>query len=530
MLVEVEKNWGEEKMPKPISFGEIGFNLVSSMEETPDGREQAGVFRIAVLGDFSGRGSRGLMRTGRELATLQPVFVDRDCCDAVMAQLGVEIRLDVLGDKAPPVRISFAALDDFHPDRLFRDLEVFQAMRESRKILLDPASFAARDREPAAAVPSPQAGSVTSAEVTKAALSDLGGANLLDQILEQDDGRAASAASGQSSSEWDFFLRRLVSPYLVSAAHPEQEEMIGSMDAATEELMRRILHHPDFQAMEAAWQGLWFLISRLETDAALKVYLLDISRQELAADLMAGDDLQVSGLYRLLVEQGVQTFGGAPWSLLTGLYDFGVAGEDPGILGRMANLARVAGAPFVAAANDTLLGCRSLAATPDPDDWQPLSGGEQAAWAALRSLLAASSLGLGLPRFLLRLPYGEKTDPIDSFAFEEMAEPPQHGHYLWGNPALAVALVLGASFSRNGWRLFDQPVFSIDGLPLHVFRHEGEATALPCAEVLLTERAVDAILDRGLMPLLSFRNQDTIRLARFQSVADPLTRLSGPWQ
>lgn len=513
-------------MPKPISFGEIGFNLVSSMEDVPKSQEQTGVFRIAVLGDFSGRGNRGLVRTGRELAALQPVFVDRDCLDTVMARLGVEIQIAVLGDKAPPVRISFAELDDFHPDRLYRDLEVFRAMRESRKILLDPASFAGMGRA-ATAVPSPPAGSVTSDEVVKAVLSGQEGSGLLDQIIAQE---VSSADGGQPVSEWDFFLRQLVSPYLVSAAHPEQEEMIGSLDAATEELMRRILHHPDFQAMEAAWQGLWFLISRLETDTALTVYLVDIPRQELAADLNASDDLQASGLYRLLVEQSVLTFGGAPWSLLTGLYRFGATIDDVEIMGRMANIARVAGAPFVAAANDTLLGCRSLAATPDPDDWQPLSGEEQATWAALRSLPAASSLGLGLPRFLLRLPYGEKTDPIDSFSFEEKVSPPQHEHYLWGNPALVVALVLGASFSRNGWRLFDEPVFSIDGLPLHVFRHEGEATTLPCAEALLTERAVDAILGQGIMPLLSFRNQDTIRLARFQSIADPLTRLAGPWR
>ena len=90
--------------------------------------------------------------------------------------------------------------------------------------------------------------------------------------------------------------------------------------------------------------------------------------------------------------------------------------------------------------------------------------------------------------------------------------------------------MLGASFSRNGWRLLDEPVLAIDGLPLHVFRHDGEATALPCAETLLTERAAEAILDQGIMPLLSFRNQDAIRLARLQSMADPLTGLSGPWR
>jgi type VI secretion system protein ImpC len=67
-------------------------------------------------------------------------------------------------------------------------------------------------------------------------------------------------------------------------------------------------------------------------------------------------------------------------------------------------------------------------------------------------------------------------------------------------------------------------------LPLHIYTHEGESQIKPCGEVLLTERAADIIIEKGLMPLLTLKDQDVIRLARFQSIAEPLKPLAGRWQ
>jgi len=52
---------------------------------------------------------------------------------------------------------------------------------------------------------------------------------------------------------------------------------------------------------------------------------------------------------------------------------------------------------------------------------------------------------------------------------------------------------------------------------------------MACAEEYLTERAAEAMLNRGLMPLMSYRNRNAVRLMRFQSIAEPLKTLSGPW-
>jgi len=293
--------------------------------------------------------------------------------------------------------------------------------------------------------------------------------------------------------------------------------------------MRTILHHRDFQALEAGWRALHLLVQRLETGTELQLYLLDVSRDELGADLERARDLSATGTYQVLVERTVGTPGGRPWAVLVGNYTFDRTVRDVAFLSRMAKIARAARAPFLAASSPHVLGCRSLAETPDPANWQPPSAGEAELWNALRELAEASYLGLALPRFLLRLPYGKATEPLEEFPFEELPDGSPHEDSLWGNPAFACACLLGWAFTAHGWELRPGVFQEIDGLPLHVYQEHGESRAKPCAEALLTFRAAEIILDTGLMPLLSIRGRDAVRLGRFQSLRSPAARLEGRW-
>lgn len=119
---------------------------------------------------------------------------------------------------------------------------------------------------------------------------------------------------------------------------------------------------------------------------------------------------------------------------------------------------------------------------------------------------------------------------MEAFEFEEMVGGSEHRLYLWGNPCFACVLLLGQAFSRQGWQLLPGSVLDIGNLPLHVYRENEESRLKPCAEVLLSQRAAEVILDKGIMPLLSFMNQDTVRLARFQAISEPLRQLSGRWE
>ncbi|MBI4848475.1 MAG: type VI secretion system contractile sheath large subunit [Nitrospirae bacterium] len=521
-------------MPEPISFGKIDVSLTSTMEEIRGTVESDTPFRIAILGDFSGRVNRKIIKTGPALANRRFLPVDRDNIDDVLKKLGAEISLQILGKDSPPVIVKFSNMDDFHPDRLFENLDVFQALKETRQGLKDPAAFALLAKAFKQEETSGKEKQDTPLEspLAKGEIEEGSTGGLLDQILEEAGEQKPGAQPTQGMSEMDSFLREIVKPHLVPDIEKEQAGMIAAVDAAAGELMNMILHHPDFQAMEAAWRALHFLISRVDTDTSLKIYLFDISKEELAADLLSeAEDLRSSAMYKLLVEQTVEIFGGGPWAVIAGSYTFDRTIEDAELLGRMAKIAGRAGAPFISAAHPHLAGCESLAETPRPDDWKwSADGKSEEAWQALRKLPEASYAGLALPGFLLRLPYGVEAEPAESFNFEEMSGKPDHGHYLWGNPSFACLCLLAQSFSDYGWEFQPGVEQNIDGLPLHIYKEDGEAKIKPCAEVLFTEHAVDVILEKGIMPLISFKDQDIIRLARFQSIADPLAGLTGRWE
>jgi len=511
-------------MPKPLSFGEPDFSLVASMEENNGVSDPEAPFHMLVMGDFSGSAGRDSNKSTRPLTELKPVWVDRDTIGEVFGRLMVEIEPVLFKENVPPVSIKFSDMDDFHPDALYRRLDIFKALRDARQSLDDPQILTVLvDHLQSPALADGASGLPRTA-------TNLEKGDLLDQIIEESQPEEQSAGSVSPATEWDSFLHTIVNPHLVARTNPGQAEMIEAVDAATSELMRMILHHKDFQALEAAWMGLSFLVSQLETDSQLKIFLLDVSKAEIAADLLSADDLQRTGLYKQLVERAVGTAGGQAWAVVAGNYTFEKSPEDVELLSRMAKITQAAGAAFVAAAGDKFLCENTLAKTPDPDDWHPLNDQEsEKSWQALRQLPEATHLGLGLPRFLLRLPYGAKTDPVDLVPFEEMPAAPVHGDYLWGNPCFAIMLLLGQSFSLQGWQMQPGSAQEINSLPLHVYQQDGESFLKPCAEILMSQRAAENIMDKGFMPLLSFVNQDKVRLGRFQSIADPPTLLEGPW-
>ena len=222
-------------MLKPISFGRLEVNVISTMDETRGMPEPETPFRVCILGDFSGRVNRGIFETGSALASRRLLAVDRDNFDDVLAKLGVEIHLPIAGNDSSPVAIRFTELDDFHPDRIFEHLEVFQALKETRKKLEDPRTFES------AAQPAPVP-----------YISGLRTGSLLDQVLDEAEGRPPETGTLTDSSEWNAFLQRIVKPHLVPDVDPQQAELVAAVDAAIAKLMRTILHHPDFQAIEAA--------------------------------------------------------------------------------------------------------------------------------------------------------------------------------------------------------------------------------------------------------------------------------------
>lgn len=523
-------------MSKGSGLESFDAQLVAVMEQAHSALNDETPFRIALIGDWSGRANRSLFATSSELAFWRPLVVDRDNLDQVMAKLGVKLHLPVTSDGSLSLTIDFNQLDDFHPDRIVQRLEMFESLRRTRSRLKDPATFAEAAEqvrkwanisppEPLSDEPRPSLDSIgDEASPPKG--------SLLDQILETGPSEVLTPAPASSdlSPEISALVREAVKPYLVPGNEGERDELVATVDEALGKGLRAIMHHPDFQALEVAWRALRFLASRVETGPNLKLHLLDISRQELAADLLGENEIDSTALYKILVGQTSGRPGASPWAVICGNYEFDMTSADAKLLERASLIASEAGAPFIAAAQSALVGCESLVKTPDPDDWQQsLSAETEATWEALKQLSSARYLALALPRFLIRLPYGEETEPVEEFDFEEMAKEitPEHESYLWANPTFVIAYLLAKAFSESGWDLRPGDFQEIDGLPLHLYREDGESRIKSCAEMSLTVRGAQQIIERGVMPLISMKDTDVVRVGLFQSLAG--TKLAGRW-
>jgi type VI secretion system protein ImpC len=424
-------------------------------------------FRILVIGNFSGGAGRN-----RRL-----IEIDRDNFDQVLALLAPELRLAANGVEIP---VRFRALDDFHPDQLLARFPLFQKLRELRLRLEDPATFAAAaaELEPTAKPAAPHA-------------ANLSGADLLRLMT----GEEAPRDVPKEQNAWDQMIGDVAKKYGTASPDPRQPQWVARIDDAITGEMRTLLHHPDFQALESAWRGVYFLVRRLETGEELKIYLMDLPQEELTSGAGLAD------IARALEAE--------PMAAMAGLYAFGKSDEVA--LERLAALAQNANVPILAGLAPSVVGIEEL-------------------FGDLRRSLKARWVGLAMPRFLLRLPYGATTDETETFAFEEMPVPPQHERYLWGNPAIACAYLLGEAFSRYGWRMRPGIVQEIEGLPAHVYKADGASELKPCAEILLTESAAEVLIDRGFMPLASIKGSDRVRLVRFQSLAKPAAPLAGKWE
>lgn len=357
------------------------------------------------------------------------------------------------------------------PDHLlkFREIEDFHPDRLPKHFAKEPEKPTA----PQASLPDPSRGS------------------LLDQILA--DSGDVLPEPIEPAGDLAAFINKSMAPHLAPRVDPRQH---AQADSAASAAMRAILHDPDFQALEAAWRAVRMLIQGLDTDRDLKLYLFDATLEELAAD--------PAGTTRVLIVRK------QPWAVIAGNYTFGQTSADAEMLRLVARLSRRIDAPFLAEA----LPPSEETAAPE--------------WGALRRSFEAQWIGLALPRFLLRLPYGKDASSIESFEFEEMPKS-VHQQYLWGNPAFCCALLLGQAFLKDGWNMRPGSIRRLENMPLHVYREDDETRLKPCAEILMTETLADSLMAQGIMPLASLKEQDAILLVRFQSLADPAKALTGRW-
>lgn len=289
------------------------------------------------------------------------------------------------------------------------------------------------------------------------------------------------------------------------------DDFIARIDTLIGEQLDDILHHPAFQRLEAAWRSLQFLTERADPRAHVKLELLDVSKAELQEDFEDAADTTQSGLYRQIYVQEYDTPGGEPVSALISDYCFDNTAQDIGLLGEIARVSAACHCPFIGSVGPRFFGKQQISELPRIQDLGAHM--DQAAfirWNAFRDSEDARYVGLTLPRFLLRLPYGQD-HPVRSFCYQENTLGPEPDKYLWGNAAFAFAANMAESFRDHGWAVNIRGPESggkVPGLPLHQYDlGQGLQTRMP-TEFLISESRELEYARMGFIPLSYYKNRD----------------------
>ncbi len=306
------------------------------------------------------------------------------------------------------------------------------------------------------------------------------------------------------------------------------EAMIAAIDKKLTDQINAIMHNAEFQQLEGAWRGLHHLVNNTETDEQLKIRVLNVSKKELGKTLkkFKGTAWDQSPIFKKFYEEEYGTLGGSPYGCFVGDYYFDHSPQDVELLGELAQVAASAHAPFIAAANPALMQMDSWQELANPRDLTKIfDTPEYAAWKSLRQSEDSKYIGLCMPRFLSRLPYGSKTNPVEEFDFEEATDGSNHDKYTWANAAYAMAVNINRSFKNYGWCSQIRGVESggvVEGLPAHTFPTDDGGVDMKCpTEIAISDRREAELAKNGFMPLLHRKNTDQAVFIGAQSLQKP---------
>ncbi len=306
------------------------------------------------------------------------------------------------------------------------------------------------------------------------------------------------------------------------------ESIVAQIDQKLTEQVNLILHNAEFQQLESAWRGLHYLVNNTETDEMLKIRVLNISKKDMHKTLrkFKGTAWDQSPIFKKVYEEEFGQFGGEPYGTLVADYHFDHSPPDLELLGEMSKIAAAAHAPLITGAKPELFQMDSWSELANPRDLTKIfQTPEYAAWRSLRESEDSKYVGLAMPRFLGRLPYGAKTDPVEAFAFEEDTDGSDATKYGWVNAAYGMAVNINKSFKEYGWCSRIRGVESggaVENLPSHTFPTDDGGVDMKCpTEIAISDRREAELAKNGMMPLIHRKNSDVAAFIGAQSLHKP---------
>ena len=351
---------------------------------------------------------------------------------------------------------------------------------------------------------------------------------LLDTIIEE--GRMARDESqrGLARDIIGEFVRQVMEGTITVSKNTELmiNARIAQIDRLISQQLNEIMHHPEFQRLEASWRGLFYFINQSETGETLKIRVMNVSKKDLLRDMERAAEFDQSALFKKIYEEEYGMFGGAPYGALLGDYEFVNNPQDLSLLDKISQVAAAAHAPFIAAASPQFLNLDSFAQLGDPRDLAKIFQGlEYAKWKSFRESEDSRYVGLTLPHVLMRLPYGQANVPVEAFNYEEDVDGTDHSKYLWGNAAYALGARITDAFAKYHWCAAIRGVEGggqVMDLPVHTFRTDEGDVALKCpTEIAITDRREKELSDLGFIPLVHCKGTDYAAFFGTQSANRP---------
>ncbi len=470
-------------MPERMHFS---INLGREQQWNSDRKPTEG-FTIVMLGNFTGNTQRDNPPSGE---SPQLHRVDIDTLDKLIAKLEPSLTLSADGDTTRSITLNFKHLEDFHPDEIMNQLGDYP---------LSPTADLNKDTtEVSADEKAAESDRATGGESEASTLSRLLGDRPLS--LEQEKA-AASSLSPAKKSMIESVVNRLAETATASNLPMATQSESGDETRETykSQVLRALLHLVAFQELEANWRALDWLLHSTEPDPAIRFYVGNISRAELAQQQSSHGDPVNSPLYRKLQELHSSEFD----FILIDDHAYGPVHEDMAMLDWLGSL--------IARFHGILLAGSDSRFMDDEDDL----GDAFNEWQTFRTRPSSTRISLLYPQVLLRLPYGAATDPVQSLPFEELQAHWTTEELLWGNPAYAQLILMINQWTNQGET--EQPNLLTD-LPAYTYQSEGESHLQPCTRYLFHEQQIDHLLKLGIVPLIGSRNRNAIQIPWYQQL------------
>jgi len=303
-------------------------------------------------------------------------------------------------------------------------------------------------------------------------------------------------------------------------------ERIEQIDKLMSDQLNEVMHHAEFQQMEASWKGLQYFVKNSETSDTLQLRLLNISKAELLNDLEKAMEFDQSALFKKVYEQEYGTLGGHPYSALIGDFYFGRVASDMTLIRKLAGVAAAAHAPFISSAAPGLFDMDSFTQLNDPMDLAKIfSSAELAKWRSFRETEDSRYVALTMPHMLMRNPYHPETYPVEGFNYTEDVDGSDHNKYLWGNAAYGLGTKITQAFSKYKWTAAIRGVEGgglIEDLPVHNYvTPEGDVEIKCPSEISITDRREKELNDLGFISLVHCKGTDRAAFFGGQTVNKP---------